>query len=102
MWPLYAKLQSDNYHPLLSLKEATAHTMADCGPFHMKHRKATTKHPQTERIVYTDDAGRSKIAAAVCLAPATCAPSEAIDYEMDLRTGNNWRTAFGKPDTSAD
>ena len=94
--PLYKKLHMEKYFPSLSLIEATSLRWWAVALAHMKPRKATPKHPKTERVVYSDAAGKSQIIATVCLTPGTFASNDRIDSIRHSKTGNKWGKTFEK------
>ena len=94
--PLYKKLHMEKYIPTLSMIEATSLRWWTVALDHMKPRKATPKPPITERIVYSDAAGKSQIIATVCLTPGTFASSKRLDTIRYSKTGNKWRKTFEK------
>ena len=67
MAPLYAKLRADPYHSVLSDRETATLAWWTAALPHMEPRVATPKGDRTERIGYTDSAGKSQIIEAVVL-----------------------------------
>ena len=93
--PLYKKPHMGKYTPSLSLIEATSMGRRAVPIAHMKHRKATPKHPMAERIVYSDAVGKSQIIATVRRKPGTFDSSNRIGPIRPSKTGDRRRKSFG-------
>ena len=94
MAPLYAKLKTFPYHQSLSVKELTTLRWWTVALDHMKPRIATPKPKLTQRVVYTDAAGRTRIIAAVIIDPNTFLESKTINKVCATRTGRRWIKTF--------
>ena len=64
----------------------------------MEPRVATPKTDRTDRIVYTDAAGKSRIIAAVVIDPANFKHTKYLRSVTHIRTGLRWAKTFA--DTS--
>ena len=64
----------------------------------MEPRVATPKTDRTDRIVYTDAAGKSRIIAAVVIDPANFKHTKYLRSVRHIRTGLRWAKTFA--DTS--
>ena len=96
--PLYAKLRSVPYHAALSDKESMTLSWWTAALPNMEPRVATPKTDRTDRIVYTDAAGKSRIIAAVILDPANFKRTKYLRSITHVRTGLRWTRTFA--DTS--
>ena len=94
MAPLYAKLRTFPYHQVLSLEELTTLRWWTVALDHMKPRVATPKPKLTERVVYTDAAGKSQIIDDVILGPITFAECQTIKRVRATRTRHRWIKTF--------
>merc|ERR1719158_1830588 len=94
MAPLYAKLRAGPYHPVLSDRESTTLARRTAELPSMEPRVATPKGDRTERIVYTDAAGKSQIIAAVVSGPSTFKNTKYIRPAKHIRTGEKRKRTF--------
>ena len=62
----------------------------------MTPRKETHNPPMAGRIVYTDESGKTQIAAAARLAPDTFSSSARTDSLRASKTGHKWRKTFSE------
>ena len=94
--PLYVKLHSNNWDATIDLKELTTLRWWVASLGHMKPRKAIPKHAATERVVYTDAAGKSAIMADVVFDPSRFTAYKTIGGVWSLKTGFRWKSTFAK------
>ena len=94
MAPLYAKLRTSPYRQVLSPEELTTLRRSTVALDHMKPRVATPKPKLTERVVYTDAAGKAKIIAAGIIGPITFAECKTVKRVCATRTGHRWIKTF--------
>ena len=94
--PLYTKLHMETYFAALTLKEATPLRWWALALAHVKPGRDTPKPPTTERIVYADSAGKSKIISEVCHKPETFASRARLDSVRSFKTGTNGEQPSGK------
>ena len=94
MAPLYAKLRADPYLPVLSGRETAAVAWWAASLPNMEPRVATPKGDRTERIVYTDAAGKSQIIATVISGPSSFKNTKYIRSIAHIRTGGRWGETF--------
>ena len=96
MAPLYTKLHMGNYYSSISLTAKTSMSWRTLALAHMKHRRETPKPPMAERIVYTDDAGKTQIISASRLTPETFASADRMGSVRASETCHRWRRALEK------
>ena len=94
--PLYTKLHATHYDQTLDQKELTTLRWWVVALGHMVPRVATPKPTVTERVVYTDAAGKSAIIAAVIFDPVRYTRDKTIDSVWSLKTGYRWKSTFAK------
>ena len=92
--PLYAKLRALPYHTALSCRESTTLAWWTAALPNLEPRTATPKTDRTDRVVYTDAAGKSRIIAAVILDPANFKLTKYLRSITHVRTGSRWVRTF--------
>ena len=90
MAPLYAELRSAPYHTTLSGRDSMTLAWWTAALPNMEPRVATPNTDRTDRIVYTDAAGKSRIVAAVIIGPTNFKHTKYLRSVTHIRTGMRW------------